>query len=125
MKTQNDKKKRVRKKGQYCAATIRNLGNKYEKKDWPFVLSRQGAITWARKYGATIEDVARAEHAQGRKCGVCQHPLKNDRKGYHMDHSHDTVRFRGILCGPCNMLVGYLEKYAHLVSAAQKWIEEK
>lgn len=63
---------------------------------------------------------------QGRCCAICGSKDPQD-KNWHTDHNHVTGKFRGILCKPCNIAVGwlfdsvdaskrlveYLEKHAH------------
>jgi hypothetical protein len=58
-----------------------------------------------RKYGMTIEDYDRMLEAQGGGCAICGRPPRPD-ISLHVDHNHETGRIRGILCWPCNNLLG-------------------
>jgi hypothetical protein len=68
-----------------------------------------------RKYGLTVEDVARMYHQQNRCCASCSTPLDLDSKA-HIDHDHGTGKIRGILCRNCNLTLGLVhESIAHLL----------
>lgn len=60
-----------------------------------------------RRYGLTSEDQRRLRDAQDGKCGVCRKPLK---ERAHTDHDHKTGAVRGMLCGGCNIALGFFEK---------------
>ncbi|SRR6266536_2720793 len=58
-------------------------------------------------YGITEEQWAAMLAAQDEKCAICrtdEWPGKDNRP--HADHDHVTGRFRGILCGDCNLGLG-------------------
>jgi len=63
-----------------------------------------------KKYGISAEDWARAFNRQDGLCAVCHQKLIDDgRNGLHTDHCHRTGRFRGLLCGACNLAAGALK----------------
>ncbi len=49
------------------------------------------------------------EEQQGR-CAICQKPPVSTRR-FHMDHDHETLKIRGLLCFSCNNKLGFVEKY--------------
>jgi hypothetical protein len=68
-------------------------------------------ISWKRsrfashlklEYGITVENWARAFHAQRGLCAGCREPMADP----HTDHCHRTGKFRGLLCGSCNFAIG-------------------
>lgn len=62
-----------------------------------------------RKYGIRIEDYERLLEQQGGKCALCGSPYPNGNSTYFsVDHCHDTGRVRGLLCFPCNSVLGRL-----------------
>lgn len=62
--------------------------------------------TLFRTYGITLEQKQSMLAAQGGKCKACGSPQPGSKKGWHVDHCHDTGRIRGILCHPCNAAIG-------------------
>lgn len=67
----------------------------------------ENRIRWF--YKIEPEDVARAFDGQGGKCALCETALMFDRET-HIDHDHETGRFRGLLCQMCNNSLGHMEK---------------
>ncbi|QGJ92071.1 endonuclease VII [Gordonia phage Keelan] len=73
---------------------------------------------WSRsilaKYGITGEQYYAILEAQGGKCFICQRAIGKRRK-LAVDHDHDTMEVRGILCQPCNfIIIGRYDKEALL-----------
>ena len=60
-----------------------------------------------KKYGITVEDWARAFHAQEGRCAGCRDLLGEGWKTA-VDHCHRTGKFRGLLCIRCNRSLGVL-----------------
>jgi hypothetical protein len=61
--------------------------------------------------------------AQGGRCAICRITLerkgrKNKRNMMCIDHDHATGAVRGILCGHCNIALGYFEERQESLSAA-------
>jgi hypothetical protein len=60
-----------------------------------------------REYGITAQEFADRLAAQGGVCAICKNPdakVRSDRLC--VDHSHRTGEVRGLLCIPCNSLLG-------------------
>lgn len=58
-------------------------------------------------YGLSRDDVARMFLGQGKCCAICKSTTPRTTKDWHIDHCHTTNRVRGILCNPCNLMLGY------------------
>lgn len=59
-------------------------------------------------FGITLVEYDRLLETQGYACALCQaKPIKN----LCIDHSHSTGKIRGLLCGPCNRILGIIEKH--------------
>lgn len=67
---------------------------------------------WASKlrirYGLTVEQHGSMYTEQNGCCLLCGQSVPYDR--IQTDHDHTTGRVRGLLCIPCNIWVGFLEK---------------
>lgn len=78
----------------------------------------------ARKYGLTVEQVLMKLIQQDIKCAICRNSLED--QGWEIDHDHNTLKPRGLLCNRCNVwlgnnegrLVGYIK---YLADAEREW----
>jgi hypothetical protein len=60
---------------------------------------------WQRKYGLSEAEYNRLLAEQGGLCAVCQQP-PTEKKPLQVDHDHETGKVRGLLCWPCNLVLG-------------------
>ncbi len=58
-----------------------------------------------RKYGMTPEDFDRMLLAQGGVCAICR-KINVGGRTLVVDHDHQSGQVRGLLCTPCNTLIG-------------------
>jgi hypothetical protein len=83
------------------------------------------------KYGITHAEFSKAWDDQGGACAICVNDLPdlmaydNRRRGYAVDHNHETGEFRGILCLKCNSLLGMASESVDVLYAAVKYLNEK
>ncbi len=59
------------------------------------------------KFGLSIEDYHAILHAQDGKCGICGTPPGKRRLA--VDHCHENNTIRGLLCGKCNIGLGFFK----------------
>ena len=59
-----------------------------------------------KTYGLESGEYDRLYAEQGFRCAICQRATGKVKR-LAVDHDHDTGLVRGLLCGPCNKLVGY------------------
>jgi len=69
-----------------------------------------------RRYKLTEEEWEKLP----KKCEAC-----GSTERLHIDHDHDTGKVRGILCGPCNSALGYLNDRAERVYWLYRYITQK
>jgi predicted nucleic acid-binding Zn ribbon protein len=62
------------------------------------------------RYNITLEEWDIMLLQQGGVCAICKRPQSVEGKRLAVDHDHITNRVRGLLCNPCNMLIGLMEK---------------
>jgi hypothetical protein len=62
-----------------------------------------------RKYGLTLEAWDAMFEAQGKLCIVCDTSEPRSKAGWQVDHCHVSGAVRGILCSPCNLMLGLAE----------------
>lgn len=67
-------------------------------------------------YNIDEEDLQKILHEQQGCCAICEVDFgreltTHDGRQYHIDHSHDTGKVRGLLCRACNTYVGHMEAF--------------
>lgn len=60
----------------------------------------------AKVYGIEPEDYDRLYAAQGGRCAICRRATGKTRR-LSVDHDHISGRVRGLLCKPCNQMLGH------------------
>lgn len=82
--------------------------------------ARAAIRSWSlrRKFGITVEEYDAMHAAQNGLCALCNRPERSLKKRLAVDHDHDTGAVRGLLCGPCNVVVGYIENQEWFGKAA-------
>ena len=84
------------------------------------------------KYGITIEKYEEMRQQQQQKCACCgvheDELLKKYPNSFHaflaVDHCHESLKVRALLCNSCNMFVGLLESRKELLPSALNYIAE-
>lgn len=68
-------------------------------------------------YGLTESDFDNLFESQGKKCAICEteNPTK---KGWCVDHCHETGDVRGVLCDHCNLMLGYAKDQIETLQTA-------
>jgi hypothetical protein len=69
--------------------------------------TRAHATRVEKVYGITPSEWGRLYDAQGRVCFICRRANGTTRR-LSVDHDHRTGLVRGLLCRPCNDLLGHL-----------------
>ena len=65
-----------------------------------------------------LTDVQAAQFKIGKTCEICFSSEK-----LVVDHCHDTLKIRGVLCGKCNKALGFFEDDANRIKMAAKYID--
>lgn len=72
--------------------------------------------------GVTPEAFSSMLSEQGGACAVCR-TGEPGKKGWAVDHCHDTGRVRGVLCNACNLSLGLLQDDPARIRAAADYVE--
>lgn len=76
-----------------------------------------------RLYGITTEQYNDMLEYQNNKCKICE-TEHTDEKYLHVDHCHDTMKVRGLLCGKCNTGLGLFNENIKLFIKACDYLKE-
>ena len=83
------------------------------------------------KYSLTIDELNQTLEKQKGGCAICEEVLpdllvyNNRRRGYAIDHNHETGKFRGILCLKCNSMLGMARDSHALLERASSYLKER
>lgn len=80
----------------------------------PSMFARLGAINYRKLYDLFFE-------AQKGKCGICGKSAKREKRKLALDHDHNTLIVRGLLCYSCNSKLGWFEKLYDEVCDYLEW----
>jgi|GEM_PF-1636305 len=75
------------------------------------------------KYKITVDEYKKRLKKQNNKCAICKLPSNLFNKELFIDHCHLTGKFRGFLCGNCNLGIGYFKDRKKLMLSAIKYLE--
>ena len=75
------------------------------------------------KYGITAAQYDQMLEAQGHGCAICKRCECKSGKALAVDHSHETGKVRGVLCGDCNKALGLLGDSSELLTRAARYLE--
>ena len=83
------------------------------------------------KYGVSHSEFLQRWEQQKGCCAICEDVLpdlmayENRRRGYAIDHNHETGKFRGILCLHCNSLLGMAKESMVILNKAAGYLEKE
>lgn len=82
---------------------------------------------YKRRYGITIEQFDAMVKAQGNRCAICTETFKPPRQKMtiHVDHCHETMKVRGLLCARCNVGIGLLNDSIERMKLAIEYLSGK
>jgi hypothetical protein len=76
-----------------------------------------------RVLGAAGFDFDAAFVAQGCACAICGTTELTTKRGWHIDHDHQTGAIRGILCHHCNVGIGNFKDNTELLARAIVYLQ--
>lgn len=74
-----------------------------------------------RTYGLPPGGYAKLLAFQGGKCFICRRATGRTKR-LAVDHDHKTGEVRGILCGPCNQLLGHVRNDPDVLIVAAQYL---
>lgn len=97
--------------------------NKHYHKNREKYLAIERERSYQKLYGISVSDYERMLASQGGKCAICGRDKSGKKawRSFSIDHCHSTGRVRGLLCTPCNVHLGWFERFA---AVAMKYLED-
>ena len=91
----------------------------------PNVKRRERNAHLQSMYGLTLDDYEACVGRQNDLCKICKEPSQ-DRQGGNLvvDHCHITNEFRGLLCHPCNLMLGLARDNSQILRSAGDYLDE-
>lgn len=74
-------------------------------------------------YNISLDDYNRLFNFQEGKCAICGKHQSELKKSLAVDHDHSNSQIRGLLCGNCNIGIGYLEDNSSILDKASKYLK--
>ena len=71
------------------------------------------------RYGLTPESYTAMVEVQQSRCAICSELVNGV---LHVDHDHFTGKVRGLLCGPCNRLLGLAKDDVKILQTAVDYL---
>lgn len=82
---------------------------------------RAHAAMVQRTYNLKPGDYEKLYQAQGGHCAICERATGATRK-LSVDHDHETGEVRGLLCRPCNNMLGHSRDDWHMFARATRYL---
>jgi len=103
--------------------TVRKYKSDYYYENREKIIKKDRVNHLRRKYGVTQEWYDEQLKLQDGGCKICG--TKDPGKGlkhFHVDHSHETGKVRGLLCHSCNTGIGLFKEDVNLIEKAIEYV---
>jgi len=115
-------KGRVRRKKYQASSKGREVKSQYDKSTKGRTKNLEKRLRYrAEVLGLTTSDLAAHMMLQDYRCAICDSEFKAERDA-HIDHDHQTNRFRGFLCGSCNRGLGLFKDNIQYLEQAKTYL---
>jgi hypothetical protein len=107
----------------YCSA-CKQLRTKESVKKHPEKHSKYSWKSRIKKmYGVTEDHYLGLYVSQNGKCAICKESIELRGKQTHIDHNHETLEVRGLLCHGCNTAIGLFKESEDNMNNAIKYLK--
>lgn len=100
--------------------------NQYRKNNHSRLNIKRKDRVLQQEYGITFDDYKKIWISQEGCCAICktfQTEVKNKR-ALCVDHNHMTNEVRGLLCEPCNLMLGVAKENCNILQCAIEYIKK-
>jgi hypothetical protein len=74
---------------------------------------------YQQRYGITLEEYSILVALSGGRCAICKTVPKTK---LFIDHCHTTNKIRGLLCRPCNLVLGFAKDNVNVLEESIKYL---
>lgn len=78
-----------------------------------------------KDYGITFKEYEDMYNKQNKKCAICYTYLELINKSTNVDHCHNTLKVRGILCTQCNKMLGLAQDDINILKNAILYLKDE
>jgi Recombination endonuclease VII len=107
----------------YISARCKPCHQEY-KKTSPTTARNRKAEKLQLRYGLTYEQWENMRQAENYSCMICGITEDEIGKKLDVDHCHESGKVRGILCNPCNSLLGHARDRIEILEASIQYLKE-
>lgn len=101
-------------------------------KNWYYSNPEKAKTQRLRKYGIDYDQYNLLREKQKYRCAICQRHETEVEQGrakttdtaLYVDHCHQTMKVRGLLCTNCNTMIGKSKDDVEVLKAAIKYLED-
>jgi hypothetical protein len=107
----------------YPSARCKPCHQQY-KRESPTTPRNRKAEKLQLRYGLTYEQWEKMRETESHSCMICGITEAEIDKKLDVDHCHNSGKVRGILCNPCNNMIGHAKDNIAVLQAAAAYLEE-
>ena len=85
-------------------------------------LTNQQVTKLKSLYNISEEEIISFKLKQDNKCAICKNELINE---FLVDHCHNTLQVRGLLCRNCNLAIGMFKDDIDILNNAIKYLKNE
>lgn len=104
--------------------TISLYNKNYHKKNSAEMIKRVNAWRRLDRYGITLSEYESLFRKQDGKCKICKTHQTDLSRALCIDHDHNTLKVRGLLCYSCNLGLGNFKNSEDLMVNAVNYLRK-
>jgi len=106
----------------YSSARCKPCHQKY-KQESPTTARNRKTAKLKLRYGLTYEQWEKMRETENYACMICGITESEMGKKLDVDHCHSSGKVRGVLCNPCNNVLGVAKDRVEILKAAIDYLE--
>jgi len=107
----------------YLSARCKVCHHEYERQS-PTTRRNRKAEKLQLRYGMTYEQWERMRENENYRCMICGITEEEVGRKLDVDHCHSSGKVRGLLCNPCNSMLGHAKDNTEILQSAIKYLKE-